>query len=773
MYRPRVQMPSTVPESPFVFSPAKAKSVDHGPSGNQQPIGNHAAAIADSGDQTRREIAEIVREVAQAVGSRRDTAQYAAFIVDRIFRATAAAGVILWRYDCEAQGETPGGQSSPGQSTPEQSSLGQLSSQDLAGDPSGIAASLVAIRRCGLTTDRSIAATQTGMHRRLIAEIVQTQTPVVVPPDPTGGDTDPSSPEDIAGNDVAGNHIAGNPLPVAVAIVPVMTQHPLDHGYVIELVFDDQTPRSAWKPFLRFLWQVADLAGQFFVVEYLRRLTRIADYTNEITAIVGGIEPSSRASVIREQFVDKLAEQFDLKRVAWVQRIGDRDEVLAVSHCERIDPSAAGVTEIIAAASLARQNGSPQPVQACWRSGPSPTGYVLVHGHDRQVTIAIQTDVDTDVLQNESSRDPNVAADNIDAWTAADPATLIDPAFIAPLGSAISQTASFSFLATRLERIPLARFWARRPPRHHTRRMPVLIAIAIIAAMLVFFPMPQNVLAPITLQPSESQTIACTRDCIVDSIAVVHGQTVVEGQMLATLRDPVLEDRRLELVGRRSVLLEQRASVGDQLVDPATPRRDFRRLEDEHLLLETQIAGVNDSIDAIDRVIERLTIVARRDGVVDAWRAAEELPGLPMRRGDQLMRIIAAESSWTAIASVPNRRIGWLHAAQRDQQLRAEIAVDGSLAGKRDVRLERFGSPVQIDANGGVGVGGGVGEEAFWVAFELSADDRPDDPAWRAGAPGRVMIHCGVVPLGQWLSGDLIDWTRQQCAAWLGIWRTP
>ena len=292
-----------------------------------------------------------------------------------------------------------------------------------------------------------------------------------------------------------------------------------------------------------------------------------------------------------------------------------------------------------------------------------------------------------------------------------------------------------------------------------------MIGLAVIAAMLAFFPMPQNVLATMTLEPSEGQTIACTRDCIVDSIEVVHGQSVREGQVVARLRDPTLEDRRLELLGRRSVLFEQRASVGDQLVNPATPRDQFRRLEDEQLLLETQIAGVDDSLAAVQRMIGRLTIRSRRDGVVDAWRAADELPGLPLRRGDHLMRIIGADSSWQALASVPSRRIGWLHAAQNDSDLRAEISVDGSTAAKRVVLLDRYGPPVQSSETD-------TAQSAMWVAFELPATDRPDDPAWRSGAPGRIMIHCGEVSLGRWLAGDVAQWTRQQCAAWLGIWRT-
>lgn len=748
MYGLGVEIPSPVTESPFVFSPSSAGPVAGGNSatgvGGREPVGR-VNGSSSAGTETRREIAAIVREVAVAVSSQRDVAQYAAFVVDRIYRATAAGGVVLWRYET-------GGVESPSQTA--------------------IGSSLVAIRRCGLTTDQSVAAADVATHRNLVAEIIAANSPVVVPPDPTSGQ-----------QETVADHIdqSRNPMTVPVAIVPVSTQHPLDYGYAVEVILDDETPPTAWKPYLRFISQIADLAGQFFVVEHLRRLTRIADYCSEITSVIGRIAPSARAAAIREQFVDALADRFDLRRVAWLQRTGDRTEILAVSHCEKIDQKSSGVRSLISAAET---SSSDQRSHGCFRIGETPIGWVTVASDDGQVKIVIETDVDTDLIDAGANRSDD-GADNFDSenfdsgdfaagkvnsgiageFRQVDPRHLIDPAFLGPLASGLTQTASLTFLATRLEQIPLGRFWAVTPPRNHTRRVPVMIGVSIIAAMLFFFPMPQNVLAPITLEPSNGQTIACTRDCIVDSIEVVHGQSVVAGQVVARLRDPTLEDRRLELLGRRSVLFEQRASVGDQLVDPSTPRREFRRLEDEQLLLETQLAGVDESLAAVNRMIARLTITSRHAGVVDAWRAADELPGLPLRRGDHLMRIIADDSSWKALASVPSRRIGWLHGAQNESDLRAEVSIDGSLASTRSVSLDSFGAPVQADETVGA-------ESAIWVAFELAAEDRPSDPAWRAGAPGRVMIHCGEVSLGRWLAADMIDWTQQQCAAWLGIWRT-
>ena len=763
-------MPPPLPDAPFVFSPATG-SGGAGPlvpGGTIDPTGaapDHSAgqsagqakpvAPANADLETRHEISAIIREVAREVGSNRPVSKYVALLVDRIYKAAAPGGVSMWQFR-------------------------ELSATPATSDQ--IESGLEVIRRCGTTTDRGLPEHEADVHRRLIAEVLAGGAAVVVPPDPGGDD----------GVDTE----ARNPMTTAVAIVPIPTAHPLDYGYAIEVFFDDQTPPAAWKPYLRFLAQIADLAGQFFVIDHLQRLTRSAEYASTLAAINGSMPATASATAVAERFVDAVADQFNLRRVSWIDTEPKKPLVVAVSHCDKVDAAAAGTLRLVEAAGqsngkplLARivslgnvsdqdSDAKPSEPTPLPPNGPEPppdrqrVGQIVVRP-GRDVALVIETDVDQH-LQSER----------------VDPGDLIDASFLDPLSRGLTTASSTAVLAQRLDQIPLARLFANRPRKSWARRTAIASAVGIIAAMMIFFPMPQNVLASVTLRPLESQTVVCTRDCIVDFIGPRHGQVVSPGQTLAVLRDPALETQRLELSARVSGLQQRHQSIAQRLVDPSTPRDQHRRLEDEQTLVDTQIAGANQTLAAVTAVIDQLTISADRDGIVDAWQVGDRV-GRPMGRGEVLMRILPRKPDWQAVAAVPRRRIGWVHMADQKGILRAELRIDGSVATRRPATLHRYGPPVRSGTPAGShfnstamvqqlppissAAAGGSPVQSFdpamWVGFVVASKDVPDDPAWRSGAPGRLMLYCGEVSLGRWLGGDLVDWARRQTASMLGVWQ--
>ncbi len=79
----RSAVSSATANQPFVFSPGATPVAATG----ADPLVN----------ETRREIAEIVREVAAAVRSDRTADEFLSLLVDRILRAMAAEGVMVWR----------------------------------------------------------------------------------------------------------------------------------------------------------------------------------------------------------------------------------------------------------------------------------------------------------------------------------------------------------------------------------------------------------------------------------------------------------------------------------------------------------------------------------------------------------------------------------------------------------------------------------------------------------------------------------------------------
>ena len=78
-------------DQPFVFSPSsdwRSESILRDKPGSR-PTDSLVV-------EARREIAEIVREVAHAVRSERTAKQFITFLADRVLRAMAAEGVIVW-----------------------------------------------------------------------------------------------------------------------------------------------------------------------------------------------------------------------------------------------------------------------------------------------------------------------------------------------------------------------------------------------------------------------------------------------------------------------------------------------------------------------------------------------------------------------------------------------------------------------------------------------------------------------------------------------------
>ena len=132
--------------------------------------------------------------------------------------------------------------------------------------------------------------------------------------------------------------------------------------------------------------------------------------------------------------------------------------------------------------------------------------------------------------------------------------------------------------------------------------------------------------------------------------------------------------------------------------------------------------------------------------------------------------VLDPRGDWVALARVPRRRLGWVHAAIASQTLWSNVEVDGSSAAHRSVSLTRIGPPVAPEET--TTAENISGEANHWIEFRVSAEQiPPDDAAWRSGAPGRVMMHCGHVSLGWWLVGDAMSWTRDQVAGFFGVWR--
>lgn len=675
---------TTTTTEPFVFSPGTAT----GPEGADRPD----RLVND----TRREIAEIVREVAVAVRSDRTANEFFGLLVDRIQRAMAAEGVIVW-----------------------------------VGSP---ADDLVAVRRLGRITDQSIPHESTAAHRRLLAEVASEGQPVVVPATPGATDAD----------------VPANPMNVPVALVPIELEPSVDGPvYLLEVFLESDCGVATQRGYLRFVAQMADLAGEFLRSDQLRSLRRRQQIAGLMDDAVLQLHRIDSRTTLEAAIVDRVADLFGFDRVGLC--VGEPTKLIAVSHVESIDSKSDSARQLCDAA------GVEVDADGCRWYDPNESKQSTESDDAELIVRAVVTDplnpVRKLVCLQVADVEP-IAAEYRDDLVR----------FMQHADMAIEHAANLSS-------IPGGRLLAALSPRTQssrtTRRRKILTATAVSTFVLVaaLFPVPLVVSSVATIRPEKVQSIAAPRDSVVDQIHVGHGQTVSAGDMLITLVDPDLEEQATALIGRRAVLVQQKSHWTDALVDTASHEMDrLEKVQGERQLVSEEIQSIDDQLAVLRRAEETLKIRATRNGIIDAWRIEQRLQSRPLKRGDQLMQVIATDSPWSVEARVPRTRIAHLNNATSQDDLFVNVTLDSDPTQTFQANVARIG-PAFDDKDG----------SPKSTAVLLRLDGRAatvmsklQQTSHQSGAPARTMFHCGTAPAGYVLFQDLIRSVRGTAALYFG-----
>ncbi len=264
-------------------------------------------------------------------------------------------------------------------------------------------------------------------------------------------------------------------------------------------------------------------------------------------------------------------------------------------------------------------------------------------------------------------------------------------------------------------------------------------------------PVSLTVDATAIVRPSELQTVCAPRDAVVDAVLVRHGESVVAGQPLVRMTDSSLDEQLLSLRGTLSVLEQKRARLTEAMVDASPSRVDQAgQTQDERILVSEEIRAVNDQLDGLVRIQESMVIRADRSGVVDAWQVDTQLTSRPVRRGDELLRIIANDSVWVAEARVPQNRLTHLDHAT------ASVSLDSDPGQVSTARLIQIGPAIKSE-HSAVPATAALLEIDSQEIEALQSGRRQSD---LAGAPARVLFHCGTRPAVYVIFQDLIRWVR-------------
>ena len=722
-------------DEPFVFSPS-SHLVGGGQNPDVQFTGSARQARSDDPlvQQTRREIAEIVREVAAAVRSNQSRSAFLRMLADRILRAMAAEGVVIWKDD-----------------------------STLSDEEAMIGSAIKSLHRIGRITDQSLEETACVIHRRMLGEVLVEGQPVIVPSTPEACEIT----------------VPANPCSVPVAVVPIQSD-PLSQRatYLVEVFLEPDCGVATQRGYLRFVAQMADLAGEFLRNDQLRSLHRTSRIAKQVDAAILRLHDAKSSERIQMLLVDLVADLFSLDRVGLVRIDDSKPQLLSVSHVSTINhkgeaaaqlrdaartyfsPGQTAVVEHDNATSLTTNEGQSHPLLPVIAASSDETMALCVVGLARAPTWTAVSKVNDEFLASELSRMFRHAAKAMQHQQ-------------------------------QIESIPANRFLLGLATRTNNLRRrswtkPVTAGFCVAIVLLAcLFPVPVVVTTRATIRASDLQSVYAPRSAVVDEIFVTHGANVTVGQPLVSMTDPDLEQQITTLVGRQSVLFQKQSSFNTRLVDTASHRTEqLDRLQGEQSLVAEELRSIENQLSVLHEIRDSLILRATRKGIVDAWQIKQTFTGRPVRRGESLMRIVSADTMWLVDADVPMNRIETIRSAASDDVLSAAVSLESASNTQYRATFVQFGPAEQastlqspskvvvlqledsIDQSDTViasDIRKGISEFAepsnFSTQDAVAFENSPPQEIV-ASAPARVMFHCGSAPVVTVLMHDAINAIR-------------
>ncbi len=680
-------------DQPFVFSPSAL------------PHGSAVSLADDLVQRTRHEITAILREIADLSRQPVGFNAYFATVLDQLVVALGAKGAVLWN---------------TGRETPS------------------------ALVRTGLFTDADLPLDATATHDRLLLEVKESASPVVVPSTPAVKDP----------------HLPSNPTAYPVALVPLVHTHAEgelapDDRYVLEVFLEPEGGVATQRGYLRFITQVTDYAAEFLQLDELRRLRHKTHWSQQADESIDRILKLQSFTATAAMIVDEATGLFGVARATLVTlpafaQAPKTCQLMAVSHVDSIDQRGPGADELrrLVIASL---NGQPA-------TAPEKALGVarLIRSADGRLGLFLQATEECLAAADQTGE--------LERWS--------------------TRALSIAQSHLRLESLPLARWYLAWSPQWHqvaptfVRRFMVVVAIMVALTMAALIPTPLVIELPATLRADGTRVIFSPADAVIEQTPVKHGQAVQRGDLLVKLRDWQLDERFATLTARRALISQRlNRSVSSLVERPSAQSYSSDRTSesDEELvqqqrLFEEELIGIDEQLAILQVAMQRLEIRAELDGFVDAWQLESIAIGRPVQRGEALMRVIPQHTHWIAEAEVEQSRLS----AVRDH-LRQSTAEGLQIAALSEPQIKyparftgRAAVALSIDPHRSSSASSSAHQ---WLEFAMVAESNETQdqtsPNWPYGTPALVTVDCGRFPLVEVAFYDLIRAAQRTFARWI------
>jgi multidrug efflux pump subunit AcrA (membrane-fusion protein) len=672
---------------------------------------------------TRNEIRQLVNEVAQLAASEATPAEFYEGFLSRVLSAMAAVGGAIW---LKQNGEA-------------------LQLAFHANLPS-----------TGLSEAKSLPG-----HRGLLARVAESKQALVVPPHAGAGSRETQD----------------NPTQHLLVLAPLLLEG--ETQAIVEVFQRPGGGPTTQRGYLRFLVQMAELAGDFLKTQHLKQLRDRQQLWQQLEQFVLAVHRSLELSPTAYAIVNEGRRIAGCERVSLVQWTHGRCEVLAISGLDSLDRRAKQV-KLLAELSRAVLM-THEPLWHAHGSGEvppqieAPLQAYLDQSHARLlgvIPLAVAPAGRSGADSNgQKSKQPILGALIVEQ--------LSDDRAASDLASRVELIAQHSASALAAVRshqsiflLPLWKAIGSLGVVASLRTLPktaaVLTLLVGIAAALFFVPADFDVAARGKLQPAERREVFSQISGVVDQLAVRHGDFVQAGQPLLQLASHDLEEQLTTLLGEQSTIGEQIAATQRALLDNRSGQgtrlnaADENRLSAELLELKQRQSNLERELALFRQKQQQLKVVAPAAGQVVTWKVEQQLLHRPVERGQALLSLADPAGPWELELYVPERRLKHLAAARQlksSETAREPLEVTFTLASHPGQTFR--GQVVEIEQTAQV-----RGDEGNTILVRVQVD-KAQLPELHDQVTVTGKLYCGRRSLGFVWFCDLLETVQSQVLFWL------
>jgi biotin carboxyl carrier protein len=576
----------------------------------------HSEAEAMSLEEKRRQINQLIEEIARLAESNLAPLEFAAEFLQRLVTALAASAGVLWN----------------------RTQHGNLQLQYQ-----------INFQEIGL----DLIENGRDCHEQLIRHAVQLGRSMIVPPR--------SGPQ-FSGQGTAPANLSN----FVLILVPIIVEKQV--AGIIEIWVDADRNPQAVKGFLQFVEDMAGYASTYLKNNQLRQMLGQQQVWSQLEAYARSIHSSLNPREVGFLIVNEARRLLACDRVSLAARLGSWTEVEAISGADVIEKRSALVksqrelfdavlvwNEKLVYAGTKDESLPPKVLEALDQFLTESNSKLLV-------VMPIRDDRETDkdrpcrVGMMIECFEPNVTAEQI----------------LSQVNVIARHAAPAMYNAVEHRRIPFR--WALMPVANlrDTLRgnnlaiaMAAIIGVIVLTLAMVFVPYPLRMTAKGKLMPKERQTIYSNVNGQINAVRVKHGDVVRKNDELFTVYDVDKQQQYIKLESERAMAQQALDSIQLQLNNPNLSETDKAQLRIEATKKKTDLSMAIAQLDTLVGLVrdpKNAAITAPISGTVVTFDLSE-MNNRVIKPGDKLLQIAKVDGRWEVELRIPENHVGQVREA--------------------------------------------------------------------------------------------------------------